>query len=1159
MTTANADSYCHFRYGNDSSLTYRSDTFPCFSQDSLFTLSYHIVNFSPGTDVFYRLMLESNGGLIEGAIQSTRLIEPKPPVVTTGTVSQLGPVNFPRTPGITFNGSIVANDLPTTYYFEYGTDMSYGQTTDTFSTGPQLEAYYSEDFSKSGGGFKMIPSSKVDHIATGGITDGYITATTYSEFHDPNHISGIGYINLVTMAYTSADYRGLDYLGLGGGEPDFRDAEIEFALRSQNFHENGSTLNFWTQSERGTAFADVPWVRTNWAFTEIDLFDTSSKSRSWQNISFVLENDASKWTYAGNNLTDGNPWRYQYVSLDSSLAKLNVDFIFALTSVDKNSPPNGVIDLDDITIRYRNHSLLFSGNGGRLIGWPLRSLEDPFSLTDGYRFGEGKMWHGEDTTDHHQTFLYSFDSTVTIKRIQIHQNPLWPSNEVECSVSEDNVNFTIVDTLNIPFDEYQSDNLAYVTSRLPVPVQARYFKLIILSGQREGPRGLGEIDLFGDGGVVNSGIATNNVNTDAIDLTSGESYHYRLVAWNSQGIVFGKNRTFMVPYNLPPVALTANPTVVNQTKVIVSGTAQFFGQQGTSYFEYGLDTFSLQSTPVKLHTNDPNQIASIRTDTLAFLNPQSTYVYRMVTVNPEGTMRGNFQSLTTPVNNAPFVEFKPDILLEADSIYQFTFQVIDPDVDLYQDSISWQLISAPSWIHFDSLARTISGTPTLLDNCDSIVTIRVFDNRGASTDNQFTLRIAGAYPPVPLSPADDAIATLTLPTTPLSFAWKRTLPSANDSLNYFIHLFGPKLDTVMASTGDTTIQLDIMSHLLPGQSYHWTVNSLAESVCNPQTDTFAIFTSSQVEYALRPAVNEMSFGQTAIGDSGKADIWVHNVSAQAIHITQLRMSGAAFHVTNPQSMKIEPHDSLLITIQFIPNSFGACQDSLSVFSTGGSSVVALSGLSPLPTISADNYAVSYGRVMLGDTAFATVGLDNNSLNKLTVQSIKLASGVFMIDSLLYPLYVTNERTLTLIVRFAPDSAGFLSDTLVITGDASAPLKISVEGIGDVSRDITGGGLITESTTLPTSYSLMQNNPNPFNPETQISYALPRTSRVEITIYNILGRVEDVLVDRLQDAGVYEVIWRASGASGIYLYRFEAIPIDNSSESFIQTKKMVLVK
>lgn len=271
------------------------------------------------------------------------------------------------------------------------------------------------------------------------------------------------------------------------------------------------------------------------------------------------------------------------------------------------------------------------------------------------------------------------------------------------------------------------------------------------------------------------------------------------------------------------------------------------------------------------------------------------------------------------------------------------------------------------------------------------------------------------------------------------------------------------------------------------------------------------------------------------------------------------MSGAAFHVTNPQSMKIEPHDSLLITIQFIPNSFGACQDSLSVFSTGGSSVVALSGLSPLPTISADNYAVSYGRVMLGDTAFATVGLDNNSLNKLTVQSIKLASGVFMIDSLLYPLYVTNERTLTLIVRFAPDSAGFLSDTLVITGDASAPLKISVEGIGDVSRDITGGGLITESTTLPTSYSLMQNNPNPFNPETQISYALPRTSRVEITIYNILGRVEDVLVDRLQDAGVYEVIWRASGASGIYLYRFEAIPIDNSSESFIQTKKMVLVK
>ncbi len=88
---------------------------------------------------------------------------------------------------------------------------------------------------------------------------------------------------------------------------------------------------------------------------------------------------------------------------------------------------------------------------------------------------------------------------------------------------------------------------------------------------------------------------------------------------------------------------------------------------------------------------------------------------------------------------------------------------------------------------------------------------------------------------------------------------------------------------------------------------------------------------------------------------------------------------------------------------------------------------------------------------------------------------------------------------------------------------------------------------------PSTFSLSQNFPNPFNPVTTIEYSLPSESPVQLTIYNINGQAVEHLVDDILPAGIHNINWNASQlTSGIYFYRL-------TTEEFAETKKMLLIK
>ncbi len=95
--------------------------------------------------------------------------------------------------------------------------------------------------------------------------------------------------------------------------------------------------------------------------------------------------------------------------------------------------------------------------------------------------------------------------------------------------------------------------------------------------------------------------------------------------------------------------------------------------------------------------------------------------------------------------------------------------------------------------------------------------------------------------------------------------------------------------------------------------------------------------------------------------------------------------------------------------------------------------------------------------------------------------------------------------------------------------------------------------IEEPTEMPDQVILSQNYPNPFNPTTNIDFQLPRSSDVELTVYDVLGRRVATLIDGKRSAGSYEISFDASRlSSGVYLYKLETTDVT-------KTRKMLLIK
>ncbi|MCH8012020.1 MAG: T9SS type A sorting domain-containing protein [Candidatus Marinimicrobia bacterium] len=138
-----------------------------------------------------------------------------------------------------------------------------------------------------------------------------------------------------------------------------------------------------------------------------------------------------------------------------------------------------------------------------------------------------------------------------------------------------------------------------------------------------------------------------------------------------------------------------------------------------------------------------------------------------------------------------------------------------------------------------------------------------------------------------------------------------------------------------------------------------------------------------------------------------------------------------------------------------------------------------------------------------------------------------------------------------------DLATFMRFSGLIRKDTDIP-KSALSPYANLYNELVSSASVGEErTTLPESFILYQNFPNPFNPITQIRYDLTENGPVKLVIFDVLGRQVRKLQNEWQDKGSHQVSWDGTNelgkrvSSGIYFYQIKL-------GDAVQTKKMLLL-
>lgn len=214
----------------------------------------------------------------------------------------------------------------------------------------------------------------------------------------------------------------------------------------------------------------------------------------------------------------------------------------------------------------------------------------------------------------------------------------------------------------------------------------------------------------------------------------------------------------------------------------------------------------------------------------------------------------------------------------------------------------------------------------------------------------------------------------------------------------------------------------------------------------------------------------------------------------------------------------------------------------------------------------------YGQAISGTTDDTVYQSEQRGIVKY---QIRLPQGYYNVNLMLAENYFNAPNCRLIEINLEGDYIVRDLDLYAEVGaHAAYTLEINHVGVQDGILDIHLGdnkdytllnGIVVEQVeteiqgsyeTIINDWRLGQNYPNPFNSVTTIEYGLKEPAEVTMTVFNLLGKEIDTIVDRFHRAGNYQICWYADVPAGIYFCRMSLrSPTDFHSE----TKKMLLSK
>jgi len=178
-------------------------------------------------------------------------------------------------------------------------------------------------------------------------------------------------------------------------------------------------------------------------------------------------------------------------------------------------------------------------------------------------------------------------------------------------------------------------------------------------------------------------------------------------------------------------------------------------------------------------------------------------------------------------------------------------------------------------------------------------------------------------------------------------------------------------------------------------------------------------------------------------------------------------------------------------------------------------------------------------------AWGTYVGSNGTYDCLRVRNDEMTISKLLVNG----IPVSSDTSTYIEYSWIAEQVGMLATVTSMTGETNPNFTRALV----ITFTVPTTGIQDHQLSLPTRFELQQNYPNPFNPSTTISFTLPATMNVRLTVYDLLGQKIATLVNGRLSGGKHQVTFDAADLpTGVYLYQL-------SGNGITQTRRMVLLK